>query len=359
MQTIYIGLDLHATNSLLDILDEEGQEVEYHRFRTSEQKARQLVRSVEADRKLLILEDSTLSMRYGRVLREEVDRLVICNPRENRPISGAIAKNDRADAWRLARQLYKDEQLKQVHLPDKTERIAFRKMFLYYRKAVAEETKMKTKLISWLRHWGADIDSPAGFSHAKCEQWLEQVDERMRPSLQAYWTQLGSWQSYVADCWQRVTEAGADYPEIRQFQRMAGCGPVRSHGISALLVDPDRFPSASKLYTYCRLGVRKHTSDGRQVRHERISRQGQPPLKDLTAGIFHSAVRQQSEPNEIKRFYQASLDRSSSASNARLNTMRKILKTLWIVWKNRSTYDPERFCSGRGKQTAGAGRSGG
>lgn len=324
MTTRYIGLDLHATYSLFDILDETGEEIGYSQVPTSEAQLRQTVQMIPADRKLLILEQSTLSTRMAQALRPAVDVLRVCNPRENRPISGAVAKNDRADAWRLARQLYKDEQLPSVYVPASQDRQVFRKLFRYYQQARAQGTTMKNRLTSWLRHWGADIPAGAGFSHTKCARWLTQVVPAIHPALAAYQAHLQQHEAYTTQCWERVETAGADYPEIQQFQKIPGCGPVRSHGLSALLMNPWRFPTASALYAYCNLAVRKHHSAGRPVRREQLHRAGHSQIKALLDGIFHSAVRQSATDNEVRRFYQASLDRSRSADNARLNTVRKL-----------------------------------
>jgi hypothetical protein len=39
----------------------------------------------------------------------------------------------------------------------------------------------------------------------------------------------------------------------------------------------------------------------------------------------------------------ASKERTGTARHGRLNTQRKILKTLWTMWKNLSHFDPDLF----------------
>jgi hypothetical protein len=45
----------------------------------------------------------------------------------------------------------------------------------------------------------------------------------------------------------------------------------------------------------------------------------------------------------VQRFYRASLERTHHVRHARLNTQRKILETLWQMWRHRAPFDPERF----------------
>ena len=51
---------------------------------------------------------------------------------------------------------------------------------------------------------------------------------------------------------------------------------------------------------------------------------------------WNTVVNISKEPNEVRTFYERSCERSRNPTNARLNTQRKILATLWDLWKRRS-----------------------
>jgi hypothetical protein len=55
------------------------------------------------------------------------------------------------------------------------------------------------------------------------------------------------------------------------------------------------------------------------------------------------AARAMEGPNEIKTFYEASFERTGNATHARLNTQRKILESMWALWKNGAHYDPKKL----------------
>ena len=44
---------------------------------------------------------------------------------------------------------------------------------------------------------------------------------------------------------------------------------------------------------------------------------------------WNTVVNISKEPNEVRTFYERSCERSRNPTNARLNTQRKILATLW------------------------------
>src|SRR4029077_12662727 len=69
-------------------------------------------------------------------------------------------------------------------------------------------------------------------------------------------------------------------------------------------------------------------------------------------------------PNAIKSFYQASKQRTGTVRHGRLNTQRKILEAMWLIWLLRRPFDPNKFvqtqpgpqgvsCSGKASKAEG------
>lgn len=75
-----------------------------------------------------------------------------------------------------------------------------------------------------------------------------------------------------------------------------------------------------------------------------MDRQGNPELKALSYWAWRGALQTKNH-NEVKRFYRASLRRTQDKTHARLNTQRKIIATMWALWKRGEPYRPERFLS--------------
>lgn len=140
---------------------------------------------------------------------------------------------------------------------------------------------------------------------------------------------------------------GRRYPEIREFQKIPGVGQVIAHVFDAYIQTPDRFASKQKLWRYCKLGIKNHESGGRRISGEHLDKAGHGELKAHSCYAFRAAMRIKKD-NEVRRFYEASLGRTGSRVHARLNTQRKIILTIWTIWRKKLTYNPEKFIGSAG-----------
>jgi transposase len=133
-----------------------------------------------------------------------------------------------------------------------------------------------------------------------------------------------------------------DFDVIERLMEVPGVGLILACRFVGYILTPERFPDKSKLISYCRLDVEKPTSGGKPVGPERLSREGNGSLKDLSRTAFQNATRQGMD-NGVKRFYEASLDRTGDPDNARLNTQRKLLAAMWSMWRNGTRYDDRKM----------------
>ena len=63
-------------------------------------------------------------------------------------------------------------------------------------------------------------------------------------------------------------------------------------------------------------------------------------MKALSYRAFVAAMK---GDNEVKRFYHQSLQRTLNRKHARLNTQRKIVASMYTIWKKGVAYRPELF----------------
>ncbi len=122
---------------------------------------------------------------------------------------------------------------------------------------------------------------------------------------------------------QQMVRLGKRYPEIQEFLKMPGVGPVGAHVFDAYIQTPHRFATKQKLWRYCKLGIVKRSSNGKPLAYHRLDHAGNGELKAMSYRAWLSAFRT-SKPNEVTRFYEQSLDRTQNATHARLNTQRNM-----------------------------------
>lgn len=342
---VYIGIDLHSKHSMIGYMNQQGEYLSQQKMETTALNLTSYVVDIPAERKLLTIEQGNMAFWAANLLEAYVDHLIVCDPRHNALISASQNKNDALDTLRLCRLLRLGE-LKAVWIP---KQMGIRRLFYEqvkeYQRVRKTLTSCKRQLQASLRHWGINCKL-APSDYQRPGRILDQVSQQiLRDELAAKFrfVQVVQWQKdqQLARC----TQTGSRFWEIAEFQKMPGMGPVGAHTFSGYLQTPHRFRRRGQLISYCKLAVRKHTSDGRRLRAERLSKAGHGCLKNVAHVAWKSA---QSSDNEVRRFYQASLAGCGDPVHARLNTQRKILITLWSLWKNNQSYRPEKFFSGDG-----------
>lgn len=339
----YIGLDVHARTCTLAWRDEAGDIQGSSRFDTSAKELMAQVQDIDADRKLLTLEESSLAYWTARTLTGSVDRILVCDPRENPLISRSIRKGDGPDAKALARLLRMGE-LNEVYQPASDRRAVYKQACNHYMDLRDQQRKLKQKIKSRLRRWGLyHIEGSEVYSQSGREAYLERLEHpRIRSQVKSLYHLLDHVHEEKKAAKRAFFELGRSYPEVAEFQEMPGVGPVSAHTFDAIIQTPHRFASKQKLWRYSKLGIRKPTSDGAPVDREKLDAAGNGELKALSHRVWKEALKGD-EANEISVSYERSLQRTNDKVHARLNTQRKVLATMWGLWKHETTYDPALF----------------
>ena len=136
-------------------------------------------------------------------------------------------------------------------------------------------------------------------------------------------------------------QLGQPFPEIGRLRTVPGVGVIGAHLFVAFIQEPDRFARAQQLFRYCRLGIRERSSDGKPLGYQQLDRQGHGVLKAVSYRAWLAAMKRKQGP--VYEFYAQSLARTGDQVHARLNTQRKLLLTLLVLWGQAQTFDAQRF----------------
>ena len=343
-QVVYFGLDAHVRNSALAAVGMDGNFFMSEQLRTRDVSIVSRIVAVDAKEKILALEESTLAAWLAGMLRGYVDKLVVCDPRHNALISKSANKDDLADAFRLARLLRMGE-LRPVYHSDHQHRATFKAIAQQYLKLRDSQRSLKTIIKAKYRRAGVlRVDGTTVFSAAHRKSFLEQLPNApTREMVSDDYDVLDSTIAAQQKAQDRMIREGRRYPEIQQFMKMPGVGPISAHVFDAFIQTPHRFATKQRLWRYCRLGIRTRSSAGKPLAYKRLDRSGNGELKALSYRAWMNGIRGGKDSNEVKRFFEASLDRTNNRTHARLNTQRKILAVLWTIWRKQTAYDPNLF----------------
>jgi len=217
-----------------------------------------------------------------------------------------------------------------------------------YHRLVKTLTIHKRQLQANFRHWGINISLTKANYHSP-EAVLNQISQPLLgEEVAAKFSFIQQIEDHKIRQLKRIKQTGRKFWEIKEFQKMSGIGPIGAHTFSGYIQTPHRFGKRGELISFCQLGILKKTSDAHRLRIQRLNKAGHGRLKNIAHVAWKSSL---GTPNEVNGFYQASLARCGDPVKARLNTQRKILITLWRIWKNKQRYIPEKFFCGSGDST--------
>ncbi len=343
-QRVYLGLDAHIGHCVLASMDTRGKLLFSERLPTSEAALVSHIVATKARKKLLALEESSLADWLSGALRDYVDKLIVCDPRQNALISRSSHKDDREDAYNLCRLLRLGE-LKPVFHSDEGHRAVFKDSVQLYLNLRDQQIGLKNRIKARYQSAGVlRVDGTRVFDAKHREQYLGQLPDAARRDMLRHLysvldVMLAAQEAARAD----MLRLGRKYKEIKEFMKMPGIGPIGAHVFDAFIQTPHRFATKQKVWRYCKLGIVDRSSAGKPLAYKRLDKAGVGELKAVSHRAFHAAMRS-SCSNEVSRFYEASLARTNhDTTHARLNTQRKILAVLWTIWKKDVAYNPERF----------------
>lgn len=339
-QIVYIGIDLHSNTSTIGYMNHQGEYLGQRRVQTTATNLINQVVAIPGHVKKLTLEQSNMAFWAADHLQHHVDELIVCDPRKNALISRGENKNDKSDTLALC-TLLRLNKLAEVWRP---KQLGGRRLFFHqvkeYHRLVKSMSIHKRQLQSGFSNWGIRDKATYG-DYKNPDNLLSSIDIKgLREEFAEKIEVIGYLNQRKERQLCRLIDTGKKFWEIKEFQEIPGIGPVGAHTFSGYIQTPHRFRRASQLIKFCRLAVRKFTSDGKPVRSERLSKAGHGPLKNLSHIAWKSS---RSSDNEVSRYYSDVLESSGNEVHARLTTQRKILITMWALWKNKQPYDPTKF----------------
>lgn len=323
----YIGMDAHSSNCVLSVVDKDGTELDNVSIETNGRLLINYIKSVEG-RKKLTFEECELSHWLYEILKDEVDEMLVCNPVANRDYKRA--KTDKLDARRLANLLRGGFLVPVYH--DGSEREQFRVLMSGYQALVDEAVRLKNRYKSLFRKGGQMVNGEAMYND---ESLLEDLD---RSDLNFVGQRLYSLlvpieeerQKYVTE----IRKVNKRFKEIRYLKTLPGIADIQAAKIVSQVIDPNRFQSKYKFYSYCGLVRQKRNSGGKDYGSKKMY--GNRVLKCVYKMAGKSALR---GGNGLRRYYDRLRTKGVSDKNAHNAVCRKIAAISLSIMKHHRRYD--------------------
>ena len=337
----YLSMDVHARNCVLGDMDANGKFRGNRCFVTCENNIIDALKAVKAKRKYLVIEAGPLANWVAQTASGYLTQVFISDPRENALIYKSSQKYDKVDTKKLCRLLRLNE-FKEVYRAESDQRAIFKAAAQHYIDLRDQLTAVKNKIKAKYRQWGViDVFTDSVYSVSGRDKFLKQVEHHpICLQLKRLYELMDHIGAIKQDAQKAMISLGRNYPEIKEFKKIPGMGPIGAHTFDAYIQTPHRFAKRNRLWRYCRLAVTDRSSDGKPLGYKRLDKSGVGELKALSHRAFMSAMK---SDNEVKRFYLQSLQRTHNHKHARLNTQRKILSVMRNIWKKGKAYRAELF----------------
>jgi len=325
----YIGLDVHSSTCSFCVMDGNGKIIDTATLSTNGRLLIGYLRGIGGKKKLTF-EECELSSWLHEILRKEVDELIVCNPVENKGYKKA--KTDKLDAKKLA-NLLRGNYLKGVY-HDGTLREKFRDMMSGYQDLVEDAVRMKNRYKSLFRKTGNRIRGQKVYNDENFLEGLKRKDfrfigkqmyemlEKMEESRRIYETE--------------IKKSCRKFKEIKYLKTIPGIGDIRAAGIVAQVVEPGRFRSKYKYYSYCGLVRHRQISGDRSYGDKKIW--GNRELKCIYKMAAKSALQ---GDNGLRKYYDRLREKGTGHKNAQNAVSRKIAAISLVLWKKGETYREE------------------
>ena len=340
MSIYYIGADVHSNRTELAI-EKRGKIVDRYSVPTTIPAIAEVLDSIQGT-KYLAIEEGPMSGWLYRNLNKKVDRFISSDPRRNKLIVSDGDKDDPIDAAKLA-SLLRGGFLRPIHQSDDQNRADLKQWVSLYHDRVRDAVRSINKIRARCRMCGVTISRSALRDPDKRSEWLHKTGHKtLAHQLTMLWIGYDATAQQVRFAKRQLSLLGKKYEMIQHFSRLPGIGLVRATTLFAYLDTPWRFKKKNKLWKYCGVGLQRTTSGTDKKGRPKPARLKLPwavnrTLKNAVLGATLSAINQ--KDNTFKTYYERSVRNGVIPSNARHAVARKMLTTMWAMWKTNSPYN--------------------
>jgi transposase len=322
----HIGLDAHSKNSTFAVMDHRGKVLRRAEVGTNETELLDFVRSWRGS-KALVFEETMISQWLYVMLKDEVDKLVVCDPVQNKRVG---AKTDRIDAIELA-DLLRVNRLKPVFHTD-DERIELRTVVSGYYDLVQEIVRAKNRYSALYRQSAIRLGGGKVYSDPEMVSALPTRTQRFvaKPLLE----QIELLEEHKERYQEKFEKNMERFKEMRLIRGIPGFGPVLTNQVVGIVVSPHRFATKYKFFSYAMLVKHRQMSDGVVYGNRRAH--GNIQLKAVFKMAAKAAIGSQ---NAFSRKYERMLAGGSKEHAARNAVARALAATVLGVWKRGRKYD--------------------
>lgn len=329
----YIGLDAHSSTCSFCVMDETGKILDIAKIVTNGRLLVDYIRSVPGKLELTF-EECELSSWLYEILKKEVKKVLVCNPVENKQYKKA--KTDKLDAMNLA-NLLRGNFLKEVY-HNGSDKEKLRDLMSGYQSLIEDGVRVKNRYKSLFRKEGNRKLGRSMYGDESLLGGLERKDFKFigKQHFDLIEAMEKSRIAYVKE----IQKLGKKHKGIKHLKMVSGIADINAAKIIAQVIDPHRFSTKYKYYSYCGLVRHRQISGEKVYGDKRIW--GNRVLKSVYKTAAETAIKGTSE---FRQYYDHLRGKGISHKNAKNAVARKIAAVTLAILKKGEKYRKEMIIS--------------
>jgi len=329
----YIGMDVHRSFAQIAVV-EDGLVRDEGKIGVKPEDLREWAETFLEPDDEIALEATTNSDAIATMLRDEVAKVVVSNPRKTRAIAEAKVKTDKVDARILAQLLAADFLPATWVADDQTRRrrrLVTRRMHL-----VKQRTRLQNQIHAILSRNLVPTCPHSKLFSGVGRRWLARqvVPADEQRSIDALIRQLDFHGDELAEVERDIAVDAVDDPVIARLMTVPGINVTVAMSIVAAVGDFSRFESPDRLVSYLGLNPKVNQSGNRAAKHGRITKAGRAQARGMMVEAAFSACR---SPGPLRAFYRRIKDRRGFQI-AVVATARKMTVLCWHLVTKEQDY---------------------
>jgi transposase len=292
---LYCGLDLHAKESYLYVIDQRGRRIMSRSIPTQARCFKEWLGPLVKRKLKVVVEASTMTNWAVEQLRTVGAEVVVVDPRRVRLIAETRRKNDRADARVLAELARTGALPPPLPMPSEQARV-LRARLVVRRGFVAQRGAILCRAGALLRSVGIRISTrglqrPGQWDkllrRRDLPQWLVCLLRSLREAVEVV--------ERMIDSVEEQYQSDLKDERVKRLRTIPGVGPIASLTLVASVDRAERFTSSRRIGSYAGLVPREYIS-AETVRRGHVTKEGRKDLRTVWVEAAHVALRMKKHP---------------------------------------------------------------
>ena len=340
---VVIGIDLGDLRHAVCVIDHDGVILEEFPITNTRESITKLAKKYPEAR--IAMEVGAHSPWISRLLTDLGCEVIVANSRKLRAIYQNERKSDELDARMLAKLARADISLLHPvkHSSEQAQRdllqIKLRDNLVRQRVDVISAVRFTLKAL------GIRLASPNTACFAKrARKYLEEQDPELLAMIEPSLHVVDEMTRQIRQLDREIEQLCEDrYPETKRLREIRGIGPITALCFVLVIEDPHRIDRTRDVGAYLGL-VPKRDQSGKSDKELSISKCGNAYMRRLLVSAAQYMLGPFGEECDLKRRGLRLAERGGRGAKKKaiVATARKLSVVMLSVWKNESTYEPER-----------------